>query len=654
MASMPGPSRRSSRAPKGRVTADQRVGTVLAERYRIDALLGEGGMGRVYAAEHVLMRKRLAIKVLHRELTTVPEVVARFEREAMAAANIEHANVAAATDFGKLADGSVFLVLEFVQGKNLRDEIATGPFSEARALHVARQIASALGSAHALNIVHRDLKPENVMLVDRGGDPDFVKVLDFGIAKVPIGEVDRAPTAKTAARTPITKAGMVFGTPEYMAPEQALGQTVDGRADLYALGVILFEMLAGVAAVQQQESGRYPRPAAVQAAPQVLGASAGHRRFSTYRAARAQAAGARGRGPLSNGGGGRRGGRFAGGIGFAPRREDVHASLWIAARGPGIAARASRHPIKGRCLRGRTTIRGPGRPRYLLSPSDLQSDPQAALSSNPLVPDNRLISGAPVPPGTGGEPAPGDPNLAAPAPRAPSRGGSGFDMAALRDRTRHAVDRALDWIDQRRKLLPPGARRAVRNVPTQAFLGMAILALFALTGGLLAIVITVARPDPKPSASASAVSTASPPASALAPPSAGPSRASTVPGAKEPTDAEIAAARAGGSATARTVEHSLPQARRGFRSRSRRPTRRKRSMRKRSVRSGACWRRTRRPMPIRRSRASCSRERRQKKAARRRSPCSKVRWARRGPTSSTIWPRPRACGRTSGREPSAG
>jgi len=219
------------------------VGTTLGDRYRIDALIGEGGMGRVYSAEHVLMRKRLAIKVLHRELTTMAEVVARFEREAMAAANIDHPNVAAATDFGKLPDGAVFLVLEYVQGKSLRDEIAGGPIAAERALHITRQIAAGLGSAHALDIVHRDLKPENVMLVEKGGDPDFVKVLDFGIAKVPIGEVPH-PT-QTPAHTPITKAGMVFGTPEYMAPEQALGQTVDGRADLYALGVILYEMLSG-------------------------------------------------------------------------------------------------------------------------------------------------------------------------------------------------------------------------------------------------------------------------------------------------------------------------------------------------------------------------------------------------------------------------
>ncbi len=206
--------------------------------------LGEGGMGRVYAVEHVLMRKRLAVKILHRELTTVREVVERFEREAMAAANIDHPNVAAATDFGRLADGSIFLVLEYVQGQSLRTVIQQGPLGVSRALHIAEQVASALKSAHALGIVHRDLKPENVMLVGKGGDPDFVKVLDFGIAKVPIQAISERGSIRPGQV--ITKVGMVFGTPEYMAPEQALGQDVDGRADLFSLGMILFEMLAGV------------------------------------------------------------------------------------------------------------------------------------------------------------------------------------------------------------------------------------------------------------------------------------------------------------------------------------------------------------------------------------------------------------------------
>ena len=219
---------------------DPRIGTVLSGRYRIDALIGEGGMGKVYAAEHVAMHKRLALKVLHRELSVVPELVTRFEREAMAAANIDHPNIASATDFGKLEDDSVFIALELVEGRCLRDVIAAGPIPIRRALGIARQIASALAAAHALSIVHRDLKPENVMLVERNADPDFVKVLDFGVAKVPIGE------AGGGGPGVLTRIGTVFGTPEYIPPEQALGQPSDGRADLYSLGIILYEMLTGV------------------------------------------------------------------------------------------------------------------------------------------------------------------------------------------------------------------------------------------------------------------------------------------------------------------------------------------------------------------------------------------------------------------------
>jgi len=220
------------------------VGQLLSGRYRVIRLIGEGAMGAVYEAEHVHMRKRMAIKVLHAEMTRLPEIVERFEREAMAAGNIDHPNVAAASDFGKLDDGSFFLVLEYVVGRSLRDALTTGRFELGRALHVTRQIANAVGRAHALNIVHRDLKPENVMLVERAADADFVKVLDFGIAKVPVGELSgSAPTPSGAPA--LTRLGMVFGTPDYMSPEQAMGQEVDARADLYALGVLAYEMLTG-------------------------------------------------------------------------------------------------------------------------------------------------------------------------------------------------------------------------------------------------------------------------------------------------------------------------------------------------------------------------------------------------------------------------
>jgi serine/threonine protein kinase len=237
--SLPSDRTRPSGRPSG---PESLVGVVLGGRYHIERLIGEGGMGAVYQAEHKLMRKRLAIKVLHPEMGRLPEVVARFEREAMAAAHIEHPNVAGATDFGKLEDGSFFLVLEYVEGQALRDAISQGRLELGRALHITRQIGSALARAHALGIVHRDLKPENIMLVRRDGDSNFVKVLDFGIAKVPLGEF---VGEHQAAGQVLTQLGMVYGTPEYMAPEQALGQPVDARADLYALGVMVFEMITG-------------------------------------------------------------------------------------------------------------------------------------------------------------------------------------------------------------------------------------------------------------------------------------------------------------------------------------------------------------------------------------------------------------------------
>jgi eukaryotic-like serine/threonine-protein kinase len=213
---------------------------VIAERYRILKLLGGGSTGMVYEAEHVLLHKKVALKILHAELGEMPDGVARFEREAKATARIDHDNVAAAIDFGRLPEGLMFLALEFVEGKSLRAEIAKGPLGVPRALHIARQIAAALAAAQKLEIVHRDLKPENVMLVLKGDDADFVKVLDFGVARVPVEE------SATGGPEVLTKAGAVFGTEEYMPPEQGIGQKVDTRADLYALGVMLFEMIAGV------------------------------------------------------------------------------------------------------------------------------------------------------------------------------------------------------------------------------------------------------------------------------------------------------------------------------------------------------------------------------------------------------------------------
>ena len=220
------------------------IGTVVGGRYKLERVIGEGGMSAVYEGEHVHMHKPVAVKVLSPEMSKSSEAVERFHREAMAASRIDHPNVAAATDFGELEDKSFFLVLELITGKTLRDALREGRFNARRTLHVARQIASALARAHSLGIVHRDLKPENVMLTSRAGDEDFVKILDFGIAKLPMKEL--APDATPSDAAPLTQLGMVYGTPEYMSPEQATGKPIDARADLYSLGVIMFEMLAGV------------------------------------------------------------------------------------------------------------------------------------------------------------------------------------------------------------------------------------------------------------------------------------------------------------------------------------------------------------------------------------------------------------------------
>jgi len=223
---------------------DHLVGTVLVDKYRINALLGVGGMGAVFDGEHTLMRKRVAIKLLLPDVSQTGEVVARFEREAMAAANIDHPNVVKATDFGKLPDGSFYLVLEFVEGQNLRHLLARGRVTPERALGIIEQVASVLVKAHGLGIVHRDLKPENVMLVRQDEGPgDFIKVLDFGIAKVPVEALSGQEVQTSQG---LTRMGVMYGTPEYMAPEQAMGTGIDHRADLYALGVMLFELVTGV------------------------------------------------------------------------------------------------------------------------------------------------------------------------------------------------------------------------------------------------------------------------------------------------------------------------------------------------------------------------------------------------------------------------
>ena len=216
------------------------VGDVLDGRYRILGALGAGGMGRVYRAEHIAIRRPVAIKLLRAEMEGVEEVQRRFEREAFATGQVDHPNCVQVSDFGQLDDGTLYMVLELLDGTLLLDLLSEEKrLPWPRALRIARHILAALAHAHEAGIVHRDVKPENVILVDQGGDPDFAKILDFGIAKVFDGVADGAGGPE------LTQVGVTVGTPTYMSPEQALGQPVDGRADLYALSVTLFEMISG-------------------------------------------------------------------------------------------------------------------------------------------------------------------------------------------------------------------------------------------------------------------------------------------------------------------------------------------------------------------------------------------------------------------------
>ncbi|HTV17956.1 MAG TPA: serine/threonine-protein kinase [Polyangiaceae bacterium] len=215
------------------------IGQTLGGRYRVTALLGSGGMGAVYQAEHTALKKTVAVKVLNQEMASHREAALRFEREAMVSARIVHPNVVSATDSGRLPDGSLYLVLEYVSGRSLRELIdAERRLPPPRALAIGAQIADALAAAHRADIVHRDLKPSNVMLLREENNSETVKVLDFGLARI-------AGQGQSQPGEPLTRTGSVFGTPEYMSPEQARGEIVDHRADLYALGVILYELLSG-------------------------------------------------------------------------------------------------------------------------------------------------------------------------------------------------------------------------------------------------------------------------------------------------------------------------------------------------------------------------------------------------------------------------
>ncbi|HEX8707375.1 MAG TPA: protein kinase [Pyrinomonadaceae bacterium] len=217
---------------------DELVGQTLADKYRVEELINEGGMGAVYRGTHILMDKTVAIKVLHPALAADDKIVARFSREARAASRISHPHALNVTDFGESSNGVVFLVMEYLKGETLKEVIHTdGPMPLPRVIEIIRQVCGALEAAHGEGVVHRDLKSDNIMLVDVGSGSDWAKVLDFGIAKI---------TEKVGQDPGLTAPNLIIGTPQYMSPEQcSQASEIDSRSDIYSLGVILYEMLVG-------------------------------------------------------------------------------------------------------------------------------------------------------------------------------------------------------------------------------------------------------------------------------------------------------------------------------------------------------------------------------------------------------------------------
>jgi serine/threonine protein kinase len=215
------------------------IGVTLDGRYRLDAVLGEGGMGSVFRATQLAMDRKVAVKLLKPHLTSDAAALQRFAREANATLKVDSPHAVKILDFGVTPLGDYYMVLEYLDGRTVQRELEVdGVFAPRRVAHVARQALDALGAAHAQGLIHRDVKPDNLLLMRVGSDPDYAKVLDFGVAKLMQGATDPGQLA-------LTGVGMVFGTPEFMSPEQACGQALDGRSDLYSLAATMFVMLTG-------------------------------------------------------------------------------------------------------------------------------------------------------------------------------------------------------------------------------------------------------------------------------------------------------------------------------------------------------------------------------------------------------------------------
>ena len=230
---------------------DPRVGETIVGRYRLDGLIGKGGMGRVYRATQMPLNRPVAIKILNPEFQRKdPQFVRRFFLEAATAARLTHPNTITVFDYGESDNGELFIAMEFLQGRPLSRVIATdGRFATVRTLHVATQICRALREAHSKGMIHRDLKPGNIVLTEENDDRDFVKVVDFGLVKLfnatQIPSVGPEPLSSEPDIGDLTRAGMFLGSPKYMSPEQIQGIALDPRTDIYSLGVLMYQMATG-------------------------------------------------------------------------------------------------------------------------------------------------------------------------------------------------------------------------------------------------------------------------------------------------------------------------------------------------------------------------------------------------------------------------